>query len=158
MILLNDINPKEYLLQLQRLNTNINQKITELDDLRRMTTCIKSPAFDSDKVQSSGSGDAAFVRQIEKIVLLQDEINKEIDRFADEKHIGRTSPMLAPPSAAHPSSPFWTTRFAHPVCPLMVKTRMARLVSTPLRVLRRLPVIPPSCLTTSTIPRRVDFR
>lgn len=83
---MNDINPKEYLLQLQRLNTNINQKITELDDLRAMITCIKSPTFDSDKVQSSGSGDAAFVRQIEKIVLLQDEINKEIDRFADEKH------------------------------------------------------------------------
>ena len=41
MILLNDINPKEYLLKLQRLNTNINQKIAELDSLRLMCTSIK---------------------------------------------------------------------------------------------------------------------
>lgn len=86
VILLNDVNPKEYLLKLQRLNANINQKIAELDSLRLMCTSIKSPSFDSDKVQTGGSGDAPFVRQIEKIMLLQSEINAEIDRFVDEKH------------------------------------------------------------------------
>lgn len=86
MILLNDVNPKEYLLKLQRLNTNINQKIAELDSLRLMCTSIKSPSFDSDKVQTGGSGDAPFVRQIEKIMMLQSEINAEINRFVDEKH------------------------------------------------------------------------
>lgn len=86
MILLNDINPKEYLLKLQRLSAKINQKIAELDSLRLMCTSIKSPSFDSDKVQTGGSGDAPFVRQIEKIMMLQSEINAEIDRFVDEKH------------------------------------------------------------------------
>lgn len=83
---MNEVNPKEYLLRLQRLNTNINQKIAELDSLRLTCTSIKPPSFDSDKVQTGGSGDAPFVRQIEKIMLLQEEINKEIDNFVDEKH------------------------------------------------------------------------
>lgn len=77
---------KEYLQQLQRLDTVINQKINELGDL-----CLKSQStggldYSKERVQSSPSGDAPFVKPICRIIDLEAEINAEIDRFVDEKH------------------------------------------------------------------------
>lgn len=77
---------KEYLQQLQRLNTMINQKIKELDDLRSMSTSIGSFDYSKDRVQTSPSGDAPFTKIVNKIVTLDEEINREIDSYVDEKY------------------------------------------------------------------------
>jgi hypothetical protein len=77
---------KEYLHNLQRLDTLINQKIKELEDLRSTSTSIGSLDYSKDRVQSSPSGDAPFVKVIGRMIDLEEEINAEIDKFVDEKH------------------------------------------------------------------------
>lgn len=78
---------KEYLQQLQWLDTVINQKIRELDDLRYMSTSVGSIDYSRERVQSSPSGDAPFVGLTERIIALNEEINAEIDAFVDKKHL-----------------------------------------------------------------------
>ena len=78
---------KEYLSQLQRLNTVIDQKIKELGDLRLMSTSVGSVDYSKERVQTSPSQDAPFVRTISRIIDLEEEINREIDAFVDEKHL-----------------------------------------------------------------------
>lgn len=77
---------KEYLQQLQRLDTVINQKIKELGDLRLKSKSTGSIDYSKERVQTSPSGDAPFVKLIGRIVDLEEEINAEIDRYVDEKH------------------------------------------------------------------------
>ena len=77
---------KEYLQQLQRLDTVINQKIKEVHDLRLQAQSTGGLDYSKKQVQSSPSGDAPFVKLICRIIDLEAEINAEIDRFVDEKH------------------------------------------------------------------------
>ena len=77
---------KEYLQQLQRLDTVINQKIKELGDLRLMSQSVGGIDYSKERVQSSPSGDATFVKPVLRMIELEQEINAEIDRFVDEKH------------------------------------------------------------------------
>lgn len=77
---------KEYLQQLQRLDTVINQKIKEVDDLRLKSRSVGSIDYLKERVQTSPSGDAPFVKLIGRIIDLEAEINAEIDAFVDEKH------------------------------------------------------------------------
>lgn len=77
---------KEYLQQLQRLDTIISQKMVELEDLRLKVTSTGSIDYSKERVQTSPSGDAPFANMIARIADLEDEINAEIDRFVDEKH------------------------------------------------------------------------
>ena len=77
---------KEYLQQLQRLDTVINQKIKEVHDLRLQAQSTGGIDYSKERVQSSPSGDAPFVKPICRIIDLEAEINAEIDRFVDEKH------------------------------------------------------------------------
>ena len=77
---------KEYLQQLQRLDTVINQKIKEVHDLRLQAQSGGGFDYSKERVQSSPSGDAPFANMIARIADLEDEINAEIDRFVDEKH------------------------------------------------------------------------
>lgn len=77
---------KEYLQQLQRLDTVINQKINELGDLRLKSQSTGSIDYSKERVQTSPSGDAPFVKPICRIIDLEAEINAEIDRYVDEKH------------------------------------------------------------------------
>lgn len=76
---------KEYLQQLKRLDTLIDQKIKELDELRSMST-VGAVDYSTERVQSSHSQDAPFVRIVHKIIELEQEINSEIDTFVDKKH------------------------------------------------------------------------
>ena len=75
---------KEYLRQAYRLDQKINSDIEEVTRLREMAGSISSPKL-GEKVQSSRSGDAPFVRCVEKILLLEDKINREIDTLVDLK-------------------------------------------------------------------------
>jgi hypothetical protein len=77
---------KEYLQQLKRLDELINQKIKEVTDLRERATSVSGIDYSKDKVQTSPSGDAPFVKLIGKIADLEAEINAEIDSFVNEKH------------------------------------------------------------------------
>lgn len=77
---------KEYLQQLQRLDTMINQKIKELGDLRLISQSVGGIDYSKERVQPSPSGDAPFVKPVLRMIELEQEINAEIDRFVDEKH------------------------------------------------------------------------
>lgn len=77
---------KEYLQQLQRLDTIINQKIKEVQDLRLKSQSIGSIDYSKEQVQRSPSKDPTFVKLTNKIIDLEAEINAEIDTFVDEKH------------------------------------------------------------------------
>lgn len=80
------MNAKEYLQQLNRLNTVINQKIKEVEDLRLKARSISGIDYSKDKVQICPSGDAPFVNMTNHIVDLEAEIHREIDEFVNEKH------------------------------------------------------------------------
>ncbi len=77
---------KEYLQKIQKLDILINQKIKELDDLRLRSRSIGSIDYSRERVQTSLSGNAPFIGQIERIYDLDAEINAEIDIFVNEKH------------------------------------------------------------------------
>lgn len=77
---------KEYLQQLRRLDTVIDQKIKELDDLKVKSTCISGFDYSKERVQTSPSGDAPYVRTVSRMIDLNEEINRDIDDFVDRKH------------------------------------------------------------------------
>ena len=56
----------------------------EVSNLRKMMGSVSSPML-GDKVQISHNGDAPFVRSVEKIFLLEEKINQEIDTLVDLK-------------------------------------------------------------------------
>lgn len=75
---------KDYLKQVEDADKMINVKSKRLEELRLQSTCVRSPSYSSDRVQTSPTGDA-LPRIIAKIVDLQEEINADIDRFIDLK-------------------------------------------------------------------------
>ena len=75
---------KEYLRQAYRLGQKINSDIEEVARLREMAGNISSPVL-GDKVQTSRNRDGLFVRNMEKILLLEEKINREIDALVDLK-------------------------------------------------------------------------
>ena len=75
---------KEYLRQAYRLDQKINSDIEEVARLREMAGSISSPVL-GEKVQASRSGDAPFVRVVEKILALEEKINREINTLVDLK-------------------------------------------------------------------------
>lgn len=84
-----DVEPmkaKEYLKHLKRLDTIINQKLQELSDLRLKMASPPGIDYSKDRVQTSPSGEAPFVRIMDRVMELEAEINDEVDRFVDEKH------------------------------------------------------------------------
>ena len=77
---------KEYLSQLRRLNVVINNKIKELDELRAVSGCVSGIDYSADKVQVSPKTGGSFENIIERIIILGQDINKEIDDYVDIKH------------------------------------------------------------------------
>ena len=75
---------KEYLRQAYRLDQKINSDIEEITRLREIASSISSPVL-GDKVQTSRTGEAPFVRSVEKILMLEEKINREIDILVDLK-------------------------------------------------------------------------
>ena len=73
---------KQYLKELKRLDTCINQKMQEKAAL--YTSTIGAARTDKDRVQTSGSGDM-MPELIQRLLDLEAEIVKEIDNFADQK-------------------------------------------------------------------------
>ena len=96
---------KTRLQRLQLLDTVINQKLRELESLKALSTCVAGFDTSRERVQSSSSGEAAFVTPVLRIIALEQEINAEIDTFVDEKHniadwnAGRIKVLLAHPAS-----------------------------------------------------------
>lgn len=80
---------KEYLRQAYRLDQKINSDLEEVAALREMASSVSSPQL-SERVQTSRKGDAPFVRCLEKIIELEDKINKEINLLVELKKEIRT--------------------------------------------------------------------
>lgn len=76
---------KQYLGQLQVLDTKINQKLEELTALKIDARYTSGIDYSKDRVQTSGSGDTVG-NAVVRYVSLANEINAEIDSFADAKH------------------------------------------------------------------------
>lgn len=76
---------KEYLMQVQRLNILIDQRIKEKDALRNFDL-ISGIDYSQDKVQTSHSSDAIFVKVIEKIIEIESEVNRLIDEYVSLKN------------------------------------------------------------------------
>lgn len=79
------MNAKEYLQKLQRLDTIINQKTGELEDLYLKLKSIRSTDYSKERVKSSPSGEAPFVKIINRITDLESEVNAEINRYMDDR-------------------------------------------------------------------------
>lgn len=77
---------KQYLSQLQVLDTKINQKLEELAALKIDAASTGGIDYSKDRVQTSGTGDAVG-NAVTRYVTLNDEINNEIDAFYDAKHL-----------------------------------------------------------------------
>ena len=75
---------KEYLRQAYRLDQKINSDLEEVAALREMASTVSSPQL-SERVQTSRNGDAPFVRSLEKIMMLEERINHEVDLLVSLK-------------------------------------------------------------------------
>ncbi len=78
------LSAKQYLEQLEVIDTKINQKMEELNDLMIQATSTGAIDYSKDRVQTSPKN--AQENKICKYVDLNDEINREIDEFVDIKH------------------------------------------------------------------------
>ena len=78
---------KEYLNRVRFADTSINTKSDELYHLKLKSLQL-SPQSNGERVQSSSVG-GDFTRIIDKIVLLQDTINAEIDELVELKQNAR---------------------------------------------------------------------
>ncbi len=76
---------REYLKQLKRLDTLIQQKINEQNELQSMSTSIKGVDYSKEKISSNRSTEAPFVNICDKIFQLDQEIQHDIDMYVDQK-------------------------------------------------------------------------
>lgn len=78
------LSAREYLGQLQELDTNINQDLERLDDMKTNACSTGAIDYSAERVQTSPSGDS-LCKAVTNYVAFNDEINAEIDRFSDAK-------------------------------------------------------------------------
>ena len=77
--------PKEYLKQIERLDTLIKQRRDEQEELEKYDG-INGVDYISDRVQTSPSNDVSFIRMIEKIEIIKEQINVQIGEYLELKH------------------------------------------------------------------------
>lgn len=75
---------KAFLNRVRDADKLIDLKQMRLEELKALSTAVRSPDYSSDRVQTSPTGDT-LPRIIAKIIDLQEEINADIDRFVDLK-------------------------------------------------------------------------
>lgn len=79
-----DNSAKRYLQQIRRLDTKINRDIEELHRLKAMVTKI-TPTLKPDVVSGGGGTQDKLSEAMAKIIDLEAEINREIDRLVDAR-------------------------------------------------------------------------
>ena len=80
---------KEYLKQAYRLDHRIDSDIAEMERLREMVCSVGSPGFEEHHNPNRAT-EAPFVRVLEKVWLMEEKINAEVDRLVDLKAQMRT--------------------------------------------------------------------
>lgn len=91
---------KEYLEQARKLNIRIDYLMNDLQRMKQLSQSYASPSFDSDRIITSQSSDAPFVRCIARINEMEQEIDKEVDLlFALKKQIRSVVSTLKDPEA-----------------------------------------------------------
>lgn len=75
---------KKYLLQVQVADTAINQRVKELEDLKRSMYSVGAIGYEADKVQTSGNNDP--YRIVDKYIDTEKRINECIDEFVTLKN------------------------------------------------------------------------
>lgn len=80
------LSAREYLGQLQELDTNINQDLERLDDMKTNACSTGGIDYSAERVQTSPSGDS-LCKTVTNYVAFNNEINAEIDRFCDAKNL-----------------------------------------------------------------------
>ena len=78
------IDPIAYLKQIEHYNTHINNKLEELAMLWAMVTKITS-TIKEDAVSFGGGNHDKIGEAVSKIVMLEEKINADIDRYIDSK-------------------------------------------------------------------------
>lgn len=80
-----DMRAKDYLKQLRKLDTKINQRIAEKEGIRDSMLRTGASATDNIRVQESGSGDK-LSKGMAAYLDLEAEIDAAIDEFVSTKH------------------------------------------------------------------------
>lgn len=75
---------KEYLSQIRKYDSQINNKLAEIERLREFATSITS-TLKEDVVQSGSGGKSRVAEAVDKIVDLEWEINADVDKLVDLK-------------------------------------------------------------------------
>lgn len=68
---------KEYLNRAYILNNRINDKLIKLDCYKELSESVSSPGFE-EKFSGTSNTDAPFARYVEKISILEEEINADV--------------------------------------------------------------------------------
>lgn len=76
---------KEYLKQAYRLDQKIDSDIREKERLWDMSVSVSSPPL-GDRIQVSQPSDAPFARTLEKVMTMEEQIDREIDLLVDLKN------------------------------------------------------------------------
>mgnify|MGYP002546476161 CR=1 FL=1 len=79
------LSARQYLGQLEVIDTKVQQKLEELETLMIGACGINGIDYSKDRVQTSSAGDTVG-NAVTRYVSLNEEINAEIDEFADIKH------------------------------------------------------------------------
>ena len=80
------LSAREYLGQLQELDTNINQDLELLENMKINACSTGAIDYSAERVQTSPSGDG-LCRQVTNYVSFNEKINAEVDRFVDVKNL-----------------------------------------------------------------------
>ena len=83
------MNAKEFLRPAYRLDQRINSDIAEMERLREISTSIGSSDF-KEHYNHNRPTEAPFVKTLEKVLLLEEKVHAEIDRFGELKEQIRT--------------------------------------------------------------------
>ncbi|MBR0393273.1 MAG: sigma-70 family RNA polymerase sigma factor [Oscillospiraceae bacterium] len=76
------MNVEIYLKQGHSLDQRIKYNLKKMAEMRKTASDISAPVLRSDKVQTSPSGDAPFVKALERIEALEERIKREVDLLA----------------------------------------------------------------------------
>lgn len=79
------LSARQYLGQLQELDIKIKQDLEILAEMKSNACCTDGIDYSKDRVQTSMTGDA-LCRSVTGYISFNDEINAEINRFADAKN------------------------------------------------------------------------